>query len=240
MTGPDGLHVYADSHDVQEENQDETFATLRLCGATKVLPCAEGVSGHFALDANLVAFCERAERADIVVEPFFFPDLMGDMDRSRAHYLHVRKLLGRPGQLDAEPRQIGLGLMHWTHTLVESWLRLDEEMGVTTTRVEAPHLGPHDRVCYAQLEAQTSFDSLDRALEIFGRTSKLEDVVLVAGAFNEKDDPRTLDEIREDWTRAEPHMRLVGRHCVWSAHTITKAKADLLRDLTLRTFGVRP
>jgi hypothetical protein len=227
----DGLHAYCDSHDVA--HPDETIVMLRRCGAVLALPCVESVDGRRASADRLKRFRDACAAADIACHPFTFPSLLGELAESREHFVKACELFSTTGQLDAEPTQG----FHWSTARLAPWLALPCLETLTTTRAEARHLGAHGLPMYAQLESQTSFDSLDDALRIFTKTTPLDRITLVSGVFNEPRDPRTLDEVHDDLVRGMPQARRVRRHAIWSAHTLDEAKADLVRAWTVDTWA---
>lgn len=237
---PPGLLVYLDGHDVARI--DDTIATLHRCAAVAALVLCEGVNGHQVPIPTFVRACERLRAADITPIGFTFPRVTGDLVDSRAHFRACCVAARVDGQLDAEPETIGKDgsgrpvLAHWTPSLLAPWLDADPRMSITTTRAEAGHLGSHNRRTFAQLEAQTSTDTLEQALLVFGRYSEPEQIVLVTGVFDQKDDPRTVDEIRRDLARCTTQAKRSGAHAIWSAHTLTPAKADVHREWALTTF----
>lgn len=233
----DGLWVYLDSSDLR--HQSKTVARLRRCGAVGALPCIEGNNGRRANIDDLLSLQETLYDSDIGLHPFTFPSVLGDLVGAREWFVQVCTRLRVSGQLDAEPGRMGNGVLHWSPALLAPWLDLDCLTTITTTRAEAPHLGPHDRPVFAQLEAETSLDTLGRALEIFERTTQRERLTLVSGLFDSTDNPRTLIEVGRDLARATSQARLNGKHAVWSAHVMSDAEADILREWSLDTWGPR-
>lgn len=237
MTTPirPGLWIYCDSHDVIHVT--ETVATLKRSGAVGAIAMIEGItpggSQRLPLD-RLKRFVDACALIGVTVWLCAFPDIRGDLIKSRDWLAAACELLGCRGQLDAEPRQGS----HWSAALLAPWLSIPE-LTITTTRIEAPRLGSHGRLVLAQLEQQTSVDTLSSALSIFGRTSAPESIVLVTGSFDQAETQggrRTLEEVRADLERCTPHAKLARAHAVWSAHTLDKPEADALREWALETF----
>ncbi len=237
----DGLWCYCDSFDTSLAHQAETVAIALRAGAVGLLPCVEANDGRRPSMDTLRAFKAACDAADLSCLPFTFPGIVGDLTASRVWFTTVCEGLGVNGQLDAEPAHIGHGTRHWSPALLDPWLDLPFLTSITTTRAEAPHLGPHDRDAWAQLEAQTSLDSLDRAMEIFGRYTEADRITLVTGLFDGKDkegqrDPRTLSEVRADLHRATPQAIKSGKLAAWSAHSMSAAEADAYREWAVATW----
>ncbi len=235
-----GLYLYGDSHDTHRSNHDETVATLRRSGAVGFLPCIEANDGRRPPLDTLVALKEVCDANDVALLPFTFPSLLGDLVASRVWAEKVATTLGVKVQLDAEPAHIGKGVVHWRPATLEPWLDMECLGSITTTRAEAPHLGPHSLPVFAQLESQTSLDSLDHAMRIFGRYTDAEKITLVMGVFDQKGDPRTLSEVRADLHRATPQAIKSGMLAAWSAHSLSVAEADAYREFVVSTWGVKP
>lgn len=222
---PTGLAVYLDSHDVQRI--DATIAKLQRCGAAIALvPCEslpyEGPHGPIVPRLSLptlARICDQLRAADITPIVYSFPAVDGDLRDSLAHYRAALVTTGAHGQLDAEPHHG----THWTPAALAPWLDADPDMSITTTRAEIGHLGAHGRCVWLQLERQASTATLAAAVR------KAPDAILVTGLFDERDNPRTLDEIRVDLDRCAVHSARLGIHGFWSAHTMSDAEADLLR-----------
>lgn len=232
MTTAPGLWLYCDSHDVI--HVAETVATLRRCGAVGAVAMIEGItpggSQRMPLDRikRLVDAC-RAVDVDVIL--CAFPDVRGELVASRDWLADACELLGCEGQLDAEPREGA----HWSPSLLDPWLGI-AHLSITTTRIEAPRLGPHNRRVWAQLEQQTSVSTLPQAIAIFSKVTAPESIVLVTGAFDQNGDVRTIEEVHADLARCAPHAKVSGQHAVWSAHTVSPAEADALRSWALETF----
>lgn len=229
-----GLRFFADSHDVGALNA--TIAVLRRAGAVEVMPVIEGVNGHRSAMDMLLHLNDACRAIDVSVRPFTFPNLLGDLAMSRAWFNDVCEKLDVFGILDAEPCKIGHGVMHWTGPLLDPWRGIPRLAAITTTRAEAPHLGPHDYPVIAQFEQQNSLDTLAHGMEIFERTTPREKIVICTGAFNQPNDPRTVDEVKHDLLRSTPQAKLTGQQAVWSVHTTSPEKADAFRDWALTTF----
>jgi hypothetical protein len=226
-----GIHLFADSHDV--DAHEATVATALRCGATALLPCIEGQNGHRPKRDSLLRMRDLCDKRAISLLPFTFPDIFGDHSRSRGWAVAISDELGTSFILDAEPK----AGTHWTPMLLKPWLACDRRMVITTTRAEAPHLGPHDRLVYAQAEQQTSIDTLDQMLAIFGRFTPLDRVIVTTGSFNQPGDPRTVDEVRRDLERCQPQALRSSAHAIWSAHTTSPEKADAVRAFALETWA---
>lgn len=226
-----GLWVYLDGHDVAR--MPRTIETLRRCGAVGALPLIEGVNGH-QLSVDLVAHaCEQLATADISAMPFSFPHVGGELQRSIDHAYAVRDATRRPMQWDIEPAPIpGVsgGVVHWSQTSIDKLLAADPTATITSTRAELPRWDARGREIWLQLESQESTETLDKVL------AKWPDAILVTGVFDQPGDPRLLVEVGRDLGRCTPQAKRTGTHAVWSAHTMTPAKADMLRDWALATF----
>jgi len=224
-----GLWVYCDSSDVI--HTERSIPTLRRCGAVGAIAMIEGITptGAQRMPLDRVRrFVDACRAAGLDVTLCAFPDVRGDLIASRDALAHACGMLGCHAQLDAEPRPPA----HWTPALLAPWLAL-YDLSITTTRVEAPRLGTHNRTTWAQLEQQTSVATLSKALAIFSRTTPLEQIVLVTGAFDqspEQGGTRTLAELRADLDACTGQARVSGAHAVWSAHAIDDAEADALRE----------
>lgn len=230
-----GLWVYCDSSDVI--HVERSIPTLRRCGAVGAIAMIEGITptGAQRMPLDRVRrFVDAAKAAGLDVTLCAFPDVRADLIASRDWLADACEALGCHAQLDAEPRPPA----HWTPALVEPWLSI-YDLSITTTRVEAPRLGSHNRTMWAQLEQQTSVATLSKALAIFSRTTPLEQIVLVTGALDQAPDQggrRTIEEVHADLTRCAPQARVSGAHAVWSAHTIGPAEADALREWSAEVF----
>lgn len=248
---PTGLWIYCGSGAVAAPT--ETVATLRACGASLAIAMVEGITpgGSQRMPTVSVArFCDAARAANIATILCAFPDVLGGEDallRSRDHLVDLGDLIHCRTQLDAEPRRrrtpAGLEVVHWTPALLGPWLHI-ADLSITTTRIEAPHLGPHDRLCLAQLEQPTSFDTVgdlldDRhsdAMDVFCRYSQVEDIVLVGGAFDlGRTDVRTAEDMRHDFERARPQSQRSGAYALWDARALGRHRelCDAARSMAL-------
>ena len=233
MTLRHGLWLYCDSSDVI--HVERSIPTLTRCAAVGALAMVEGITpgGAQRMPLDRVRrFVDACRARDITPVLCAFPDIHGDLIASRDHLAEMGETLRCAMQLDAEPR----AGHHWTPEMLAPWLSI-HELTLTTTRVEAPHLGAHNRIVFAQLEQQTSTATLAQALGIFGRYSPRENIVPVIGAFDQGDDKRTLDEMRVDLTRCADQAKLAGALAVWSAHVVSGDEADLLRAWALATWA---
>jgi hypothetical protein len=233
-----GLRLYAGSGDVRDT--DDTVATLRRAGAVECLAISESNDGRRAKLADLLELQAKCASHDISVIPVAFPGLVGDMASSRAWFKECCDALKVKGQLDAEPAHDEGKVYHCGPSTLAPWLALDCLDSITTTRAEAPHLGPHDRRVYAQLESQTSLDSLTHAMRIFTRYTETDRVVLVLGLFDKGSDKRTLAEVRADLHRATPQAIASGALAAWSCASMSAAEADAYREWTVATWRSGP
>lgn len=235
MTTRRGIHLYCDSSDVV--HVERSVPTLVRSGAVGAIAMIEGItpggSQRMPLD-RVRRFVDAVRAKNITPTLCAFPDVAGDMIASRDHLAETCETLRCAAQLDAEPR----AGRHWTHEMLLPWLSI-AELTITTTRIEAPHLGPHNRTVFAQLEQQTSTATLSQALAIFSRYSAMESIVPVLGDFDQGEPQggkRTLEELHVDLTRVAPQAKLAGVLAVWSAHATSVAEADALRDFAASTF----
>lgn len=227
-----GLWIYLDGHDVAR--MPATVAKVRRCGAVGALPLIEGVNGH-RLSVDTVAHaCDQLAAADIDAMPFSFPALTGNLAASIGHAHAVQQATRRPMQWDIEPIVEGVGAerrtVHWSQSSVDLLLAADPTATITSTRVELPRWDARGREVWAQLEQQTSTDTLGKVL------AQWPDAVLVTGVFDQQNDPRTLLEVGRDLDRCTAQAQRVGAHGVWSAHTLSDAECDLLREWAIATF----
>jgi hypothetical protein len=127
--------------------------------------------------------------------------------------------------------------VHWTPEALQPWRHINE-LSLTTTAAEAPHLGRFDGLLLGQLEQPESFDALDRKLEKFVACSALDDVVLVSGAFDIGRRVRTPAMMRRDQERAVSQAKRAGAFACWDVRALAKstAKCDALRDGALAMF----
>jgi hypothetical protein len=233
-----GLRLYAGSGDVRDA--DGTLSTLLRAGAVECLAISESNDGRVAKMADLLELQAKCAEHDISVVPCSFPGLAGDMTASRAWFKECCETLKVRGQLDAEPAHPGDGkVFHWGPSTLAPWLAMDCLESITTTRAEAPHLGAHDRMVYAQLEDQSSLDSLTHAMRIFTRYTETDRVALVLGLFDQGSDKRTLTEIRADLHRATPQAITSGALAAWSCASMSAAEADAYREWVCATWGVK-
>jgi hypothetical protein len=213
-----------------------TLATFKRAGATRALVMVSGPNGWRMTPAQLGLVVDAFHKRAIEAVTVAFPPVNGDHVSSRAHYRACR-CIANGGQLDAEPKQIGRTpagkpiMAHWSVPLLQPWLDDDASMSITSTRVELVRLGKHGRRFYEQLEQQTSFDTLEKAVDIADDFVPRSAIVLVQGSFNQPNDPRTLAEFVHDRDRARAQATLVEEHACWSAHTLDGPKADALRAL---------
>lgn len=248
---PTGLWIYCASGAVAAPT--ETVHTLRRCGASLAIAMVEGITpgGSQRMPTVIVArFVDACRAANIPVILCDFPDVLAGMDgllRSRDHLADLCELLHCRPQLDAEPRRRRLPngeveLVHWTRPLFEPWLHV-HDLSITTTRIEAPHLGKHNCLCLGQLEQPSSFatlgtldDDRDRdALDIFARYSAPEDIVLVGGAFDVGSDVRTPDDLRHDYARGREQAKRSGAYALWDAKALGRHPelCDAAREIAL-------
>lgn len=218
MTG--GLHVYLGSGDMVA--MPATLATLARCGATGALVLVESVDGRRQPVERVVSVCAALRASKVEPMLYSFPAIDGDLYASRVHLGKCHVATGAPTQLDAEPHDG----TRWSAQTVAPWLASDRSLSITTTRAEAPRVGKHDRDVWAQLESQTSTQTLVRALTTFTRFAPLARIVLVTGVFGSDTDPRTTDEVRVDLARCTAQARRTGRHGVWSARSLA-SRPDL-------------
>jgi hypothetical protein len=235
MTIRRGIHLYCDSSDVI--HVERSVPTLVRSGAVGAVAMVEGItpggSQRVPLD-RVRRFVDAVRAKNITPTLCAFPDIGGDLIASRDHLAEMGETLRCAVQLDAEPR----AGRHWTHETLLPWLSI-AELTITTTRIEAPHLGPHNRTVFAQLEQQTSTATLSQALTIFSHYSPLENIVPVLGDFDQGEPQggkRTLEELHVDLTRVGPQAKLAGALAVWSAHSTDGTEADALRDFAAATF----
>lgn len=230
-----GLHLYCDSSDVI--HVERSVPTLVRSGAVGAIAMVEGItpggSQRMPLD-RVRRFVDACRAHDITPTLCAFPDIAGDLIASRDHLAEMGETLRCAVQLDAEPR----AGRHWTPEMLAPWLSIDG-LTITTTRIEAPHLGAHNRTVFAQLEQQTSTATLPQALAVFGRYSARDSIVPVLGSFDQGEaqgGKRTLEELHVDLTRVAPQAKLAGGLAVWSAHATSGEEADALRDFAASTF----
>lgn len=230
MTRTPGLWLYLDSHDVA--HPDEAVKTLRRAGAVGGLVLIESVDGRRQSVERVKAACDALRASAVSPILYSFPSVGGDIAASIKHYHRCREATGAPGQWDVEPTGgvAGGKPTHWTQRALDELLGADFEGSITTTRSEAPRLNLRGRELWLQLEAQTSVDHLDEALR------KWPTSIPVIGVFDEPGDRRTLDEVRHDLSRCAEQAKRVGALGVWSAHTTTEEKADVLREWAIGTF----
>lgn len=228
----DGLAIYLDSHDVAAIA--DTKATLRRCGAVAALVVIESVDGRRQSIARVRAVCAELRSIDVAPTLYSFPSVSDDLDATLAHYERCREATAAPGQWDIEPKRVidrgMVSIVHWSQASLDRALAVDPEASVTSTRAEVPRLQLRGRRLWLQLESQTSTLHLDRTTAIYP------DAVLVTGTFDAPSDPRTVEEVRMDLERCTTQAQRIGAHGVWSAHTITDAKADLLRAWVVETW----
>lgn len=248
---PTGLWIYCASGAVAAPT--ETVATLRRCGASLAIAMIEGITpgGSQRMPTVTVArFVDACRAANIAVILCSFPDVLAGMEgllRSRDHLADLGDLMHCRTQLDAEPRRRrkpggAVEVVHWTPALLSPWRHI-ADLSITTTRTEAPHLGAHDRLCLAQLEQPSSFDTVgsldddrDRdALDVFARYSAPEDIVLVGGAFDLGRDVRTAEDLRHDYARAKAQAKLSGAYALWDAKALGRHPelCDAAREIAL-------
>lgn len=223
-----GLWVYLDGHDVAR--MASTVEKLRRCGAVGALPLIEGVNGHRIPVDTVAHACDVLAAADIDAMPFAFPNLTGNLAASIGHMHAVRQATRKRGQWDLEPARDGEQVVHWSQSSIDLLLEAEPGATITSTRVELPRWDPRGREVWLQLEQQTSTETLADVLR------RWPDAVLVTGVFDQAGDPRTLLEVGRDLDRCTPQARKTGTHGVWSAHTLTDAKCDLLREWSLATW----
>lgn len=235
---PPGLWIYCAAGAVAAPT--ETVATLRRCGAVLAIAMVEGITpggSQRVQSATVARFVDACAASDISVILCSFPDILEqrfELLDSRDHLADLAEQLHCRPQLDAEPRKRGAVVTHWTPHDLQPWLHI-ADLSITTTRIEAPHLGKHDRLTLGQLEQPTSFDTLDDALEIFGRYSASEDIVVVGGAFDVGRVVRTPDDMRHDQARARAQYARSGAYACWDARALGQApeRCDALREMAL-------
>lgn len=229
---PRGVWIFCDSHDVRAPAQ--TVARLVACRASAAIAMVQGITpsgDQWIPDSFTAEFVRQCKAAGLVVVLCAFPDLRGNLAASAGRLRMLGQRLGCRTMLDAEPRPPA----HWSPSLLRPWLD-DPDLMITTTRIEAPYLGSHNRIVFAQLEQQTSTATLGKALAIFGRFSALEHVVPVTGSFDTRDDPRTLAEFQTDLDRCRPQAVLSGALATWNAHTIDGHEARALAAFQRATW----
>lgn len=235
---PTGLWVYCGSGATSAPT--ETTVTLGRCGASLAIAMIESITpgGSQRMPTATVArFVDACAHADVPVILCSFPDVLGGMDallRSRDHLADIGEMLHCRTQLDAEPRRRAGQVVHWTRELFTPWLHI-ADLSITTTVIEAPHLGAHDRLVLAQMEQPTSFATFDEHMAVVARYSALEDIVPVGGAFDVGRDARTAEDLRHDYARGREQAKRAGAYALWDARALGRHPelCDAAREIAL-------
>jgi hypothetical protein len=236
------LSLYANWHDLTAVDTDVTIGKLRAAGAKRAIPMVQlAIASEAALRSRrgaVIDFAAACHEHGIAVTLCTGPAVLTAADPlgCRDRLVKLCAEVSATPMLDAEPvKERGI-LRHWSPEMLRPWLTVPT-LQITTTRMEAPHLGHHGRVDYAQLEGQTSTATLSQALAIHARTTDRERIVPVLGSFDSAGDPRTLAEMRIDLERCEAQARLSGALAVWVAQTTSEAECEILREWGARVFG---
>lgn len=234
-----GLHVFCDGSDVSIPARSIPRMT-RSNASVAIAMCETRIAGkpgtRWLSDTVVARFVDASRDAGLKPILCAFPCTIAGTVASRDKLAALLERHRCRGMLDAEPRKLGNAEAHWTASMLAPWRAIDD-LGVTTTRVEAPRLGPLPGVAHAQAEQQTSIATLPNLFARFAPVVARESTVLVTGAFDQPDDPRTLAEFCADLDACTEHAQLVRAHAVWSAHTLGPAECDTLAAWTRRVWA---
>ena len=219
--------------------RDRTFEILDACGAKRAIVMAQPALNKPSLRDKVRSFAIECHQRSLAVSLCTGPAVieyaapLEMRDRLAALCTEVRAT----PMLDAEPVHVGRpNEQRWSPERIAPWLTIPE-LQITTTRMEAPRIGAHGRVTYAQLEGQASTATLDHALRTFERYTPIERVVPVLGSFDSPDgDKRTIDEVRTDLERCTAQARTCGRLAMFVAQTTSLAEAQLIREWAERAW----
>lgn len=226
-----GIELFTNWKDITEL-RSRTFEILEAAGATRAIVMAQPALNKPALADRVRTFAAECSAKGIAVSLCTGPAVI-----EYAAPLQIRDRLaalcrdtGATPMLDAEPVHVKRpNEQRWSPERVKPWLDVPE-MQITTTRFEAPRIGAHARVTYAQLEGQTSTDTLAQALQIFCRYTPMERIVITLGSFDSEGDKRTLDEVKRDLERCTAQAKLSGRLAMFVAQTTSLAEAEAMRS----------
>lgn len=232
-----GLALYCDSHDTSPRYRDATIATLARAGAVRAIAMVEGITGErgsrlVPLD-QVRAFVDACHGIDVDVTACAFPDVREEHAGSIAHLLACLDIGCDELELDAEPR----AGEHWTRARLRPWLDAVRGLVLTTTRIEAPHIGRLDVPLRLQLEQLTSTSTLADALERAQQVSPIAMVQPVIGTFDQRGQVRTVAMVRRDLARCTEQAVLGGGLAAWAAHTTDEDEADAMREWALATWA---
>lgn len=234
-----GLHVFCDGSDVIEETRSIPRMT-RSNASVAIAMCEQRRKGRVGTrwlsDDRIARFVDASRDAGLKPIICAFPCPIAGTVASRDKLAALLERHRCRGMLDAEPRKLGKVEVHWSASMLAPWRAIDD-IAVTTTRVEAPRLGPLPGVAHAQAEQQTSIATLPQLFARFAPVVARESTVLVTGAFDQPGDPRTLAEFQADLDGCAEHAQLVRAHAVWSAHTLGTSKCDALAAWTRRVWA---
>lgn len=234
-----GLHVFCDADDVIEETRSIPRMT-RAAASVAIAMCEQRRAGRVGTrwlsDDRIARFVDSVRAVGLKPILCAFPCPIAGTVASRDKLAALLERHRCRGMLDAEPRKLGNAEAHWSASMLAPWRAIDD-LGVTTTRVEAPRLGPLPGVAHAQAEQQTSIATLPQLFARFAPVVARESTVLVTGAFDQPNDPRTLAEFCADLDACTEHAQLVRAHAVWSAHTLGPAECDALDAWTRRVWA---
>jgi hypothetical protein len=238
MTQIHGLELFCNWKDIREL-PDRTMRILDRCGATRAIVMAQPALNSDVNTKHVRTFADRCADAGIALSlctgPAIIEYASALMLRDRLVAL-CRELHATP-MLDAEPVRVGKpNQQRWSPERVAPWLTVPD-MQITTTRMEAPRIGAHGRITYAQLEGQASTSTLSHALGIFSKYAPLERVVPVLGSFDTDGDKRTVAEVKLDLERCTDQARLCGRLAMFVAQTTSDAEADVMREWACETWA---
>jgi hypothetical protein len=232
------IEIFVNWKDITELS-DRTFEILEAAGAKRAIVMAQPALNKPALRDRVRSFAEECSALGIAVSLCTGPAVieMAAPLEMRDRLAQLCRETGATPMLDAEPVHVGKpNQQRWSPERLAPWLTVPE-LQITTTRMEAPRIGAHARVTYAQLEGQTSTDTLAQALQIFCRYTPLDRIVVTLGSFDSPDgDKRTLDEMRRDLDRCTDQARLSGRLAMFVAQTTSLAEAQLMREWAERTW----
>jgi hypothetical protein len=230
------IEIFVNWKDITEL-QDRTFEILEAAGARRAIVMAQAALNVPRLRSRVHSFVERCKAQSIAVSLCTGPQIL-EYDAPltiRDHLVSLCRETGSTPMLDAEPSGPLKAQKHWSAERLAPWLEVPD-MQITTVRREAPRMGAHARITYAQLEGQTSTDTLDHALRIFEKYSPIDRVIPTLGSFDSTDDKRTLAEIQLDLDRCTDQARTCGRLAMFVAQTTSRAEAELLAAWAKRTW----
>lgn len=231
---PDGLWSYLGSGDVAEVARygarSETIDKLLRAGCVGALPMIESVEGTRQPLARVVDVVGALAEAHLSAILASFPSILGSLSRSFAHMAAVRDATGCAVQWDVEPKHVEGRAVHWTQRALDVALEAEPGASITSTRLELPRLDVRGREVWLQLEQQTSTATI---ADVLGRWPT---AICITGVFDQRGDPRTLDEVRRDLERCRGQAVRTGKHGVWSARSMSGPECDVLRTWALATW----